>query len=77
MTSAIWALENNQRVLFVITFSNPTALTNTYLGLTVVGKASHGRVLKLEVQNPELSCSEWLAAKNDGVGSAIEVGWVT
>jgi len=37
--------------------------TSTHLGLAAVGKASHRRVLKLEVQNPELLSSEGLAVR--------------
>lgn len=63
--------------VFVTTASNPYTLTSTYLGLTVVGKASHRRVLKLDVQNPELFSSEGPCRKNKGEGSAIEVVWVS
>ena len=37
--------------------------TSTHLELAVVGKASHRRVLKLEVQNAELLSSEGLVVR--------------
>ena len=40
-------------------------------------KASRRRVLKLDVQNPELWCTEGICRKNKGGASAIEVAWVT